>query len=275
MKLLIILLALILSGPTWTFASSGNDGGGGDVVITPDDDVVLADPFLNSNAPQPNNMPPMRSLNPRILHTVKSYLDVIKPTLGFFMSLRPIRPIFWESSIYKQIEKLTSRQSELRFYGVQNQAELNQFCAPGGEKKYILPEGYTVKQVACTAGNETFLVEPLFAQLSLKDQALLLIHERLTTITDTYGGKNYSAIARFTTGLGTFINVYKTQNGHENRIVNYKLTSTQVERLSQMYLSIEEIDRLNQDPLEDSFPTNPLSYLCTLSPRILLTSLSI
>lgn len=229
-----------------TFASNGGStgvGGGGDVVILPDDTVVLADPWIDSNAPQPNNMPPLRALNPRILQLTSLYAKSAASLL------KSLSPNFIVSDIEVEIRKLSTRSSGLRFYAVQDQNELNTFCASGGKKVYKLPTGYSVSQVACTSGDETFLIEPIFIKLSLRDQVLLLIHERLTTLRDKLGGKNYSAIARFTTGMGVYLDVYNKESKSNYPV----LSDDETKKLSSFYTAIEEIQFRDSDPNSNSF----------------------
>lgn len=216
-------------------------GGGGDVVILPDDSVVLADPFIDNGAPQPNNMPPLRALSPRILQVINLYNKASTYLIADFADK--------ESDINSILTELATRNNDLRFYGVQTQEELNQFCAPGGRKIYKLPNGAQVQQVACTAGNETFIVEPLFVRLSLRDQGLLLIHERLTTLRDQYGGKNYSAIARFTSGLNLYLSLYSEQIKKKYR----QLSNIEQKMLSDFFVAIEEIEKRNSEINDDSF----------------------
>lgn len=236
--MLISLLATALNA----FAAGPSVGGGGDVIILPDDSVVLADPWIDGGAPQPNNMPPLRALNPRILQSINAYA---KATQSLLLSLGNKG----KSEIFDLLSVLATRKNNLRFYGVQSAEELNNFCAPGGRKIYKLPDGASVQQVACTAGEETFVVEPLFLRLSLRDQALLLIHERLTTLRDQYGGKNYSAIARFTTGLSVYLNLYSEQSLKKYR----QLTTDEQKLLSEFYIAIEEVERRNEEIGDDSF----------------------
>lgn len=231
---LVSLSAMAADGPSV--------GGGGDVIILPNDTVVLADPFIDSGARQPNNMPPLRALNPRILAGITSYQKVLSKFLAKFI-------VNHKSDIEPLIATLAVRKNDLRFYGVQNAEELNNFCAPGGRKIYKLPNGAQVQQVACTAGNETFLVEPLFTRLSLRDQSLLLIHERLTTLRDQYGGKNYSAIARFTTGLNVYLNLYRDQAKEKFE----KLNETETKQLTDFYVATEEIELRDKEVTENSF----------------------
>ncbi|WP_413584591.1 hypothetical protein [Bdellovibrio sp. HCB274] len=228
------LTALAQMGPS--------NGGGGDVVVLPNDQVVLADPFLDHSGNQPNNMPPMRSINPRIIQAILQY--------GRFSVKTLERLSNGENAIIKQMELLVNpKDNDLRFYAVQSAQELANFCAPGGKKSYNLPDGASVQSVACTAGHETFLVEPLFLRLTIRDQAMLLIHERLTTLRDNNGGKNYSAIARFTTGLKAFIAIGQEQV----KGIARQLTAKEVQVLTDFYVATEEIERRNGDIEETSF----------------------
>lgn len=238
LKTYTLLITALVNSALWAGPSVG---GGGDVIILPDDSVVLADPFIDSGAPQPNNMPPLRALNPRILQVINLYTKAGSSLISDFAAK--------ESDINATLAKLAVRNNDLRFYGVQTAEELNQFCAPGGRKIYKLPNGAQVQQVACTAGNETFMVEPLFSRLSLRDQGLLLIHERLTTLRDQYGGKNYSAIARFTTGLNVYLNLYSEQNKKK-----YRMLSVEEQKiLTDFFVAVEEIEKRNSEVSEDSF----------------------
>ncbi|MNK07787.1 hypothetical protein D3C87_257060 [compost metagenome] len=237
MHLMTLSITLIMFFTASSFAAGPSTGGGGDIVRLPDDSVVLADPFLDHGDQQPNNMPPLRALNPRLLQAANVYNLALKL-------------VFKEKNdVAAEIEKLTVRSSNLRFYAVKNEAELNQFCAAGGRKTYTLPSGVPVQKVACTAGAETFLVEAVFEKLSLRQQVLLLIHERLTTLRDENGGKNFSAIARFITGIDSFLTVLKEQNSNKYR----RLSSQEVNNLTEFYYSADEINLRNANAPHDAF----------------------
>lgn len=232
---ILVILSALATNIAWAGPSVG---GGGDVVILPDDSVVLADPFLDGGAVQPNNMPPVRSLNPRILQLINLYRSASEKILKDY-----------GQDINQVMTELGTRKNNLRFYAVQNAQELNLFCAAGGRKIYQLPTGALAQQVACTAGEETFLVEPLFLRLSLRDQSMLLVHERLTTLRDSNGGKNYSAVARFTSGLNSYLNIYAEQAKKKYRI----LTGDEQKSITEFYIATEELEKRNSEVTEDSF----------------------
>ncbi|MDO9180953.1 MAG: hypothetical protein Q7U04_01030 [Bacteriovorax sp.] len=182
-------------------------------------------------------------MSPRILQLASLYHDAV------VRLLEDLSPRAYKSEIADEIKKISLRESGLRFYAVQSASELNDFCASGGRKIYKLHEGQIANQVACTSGVETFLVEPLFLRLSLRDQVLLLVHERLTPLRDKFGGKNYSAIARFTTGFGEYIDLYKKEAEGTYPILNNDETN----RLTIFFISTEEIQFRSSNPTENSF----------------------
>lgn len=239
LKLLVLSMGLFVS----QLALAGNEGGGGgDAVILPNGNVVLADIFLDRNQPQPNNMPRRISLNPKLLLQLKIY--------GQFFQDRT-RPLGIGKEIAAQIADASTRESNLVFYSVKDTRELNTYCASGGRKAYILPSGAEVSQVACTAGNEVFIVEPIFRKMSLHYQTLLIIHERLTTLRDEFGGKNYGAIAGVTSGLGQLVEIaYEQQNGKLRLLTDVEVTKTR-----HFYEAVIEIEYRSKD-----IPTNSLDW---------------
>lgn len=245
-----IIFAFILSLHLLS-AWGGTEGGGGDVVILPDGSVVLADSYLDTNAPQPNNMPQQIVLGPKLLLQVKVYTEFIRQIYKTTDFLRDEK-----SDILNLFDILGSRDNKLAFYAVKDAEELNHHCASGGKKSYRLENGQKVEQVACTSGNEVYLVIPLFARMNLEQQVLLLYHERMTTLRDAHGGKNYQAIAGFTSGLHVLFKVaYEQQQGEERR-----LTEDERNRIRQFYLAVFELEYRNRvipiDALDWSIHSN-------------------
>lgn len=227
MKLLLSLILLL------NFAYAGTEGGGGDVVILPDGSVVLADAYLDRNAPQPNNMPKQIALNPKLILNVKVYTQFLRKLLENSNFLKHKR-----SDILNLFDILGTHNNNLAFYSVQDANELNQFCASGGRKVYKLEDGYKVEQVACTSGNEVYLVTPLFRRMNIVQQTLLLFHERLTTFRDRHGGKNYQAIAGLTSGLYTILQIAYEQQQGTKRLV----TDAEFQRIQNFYMAVFELE---------------------------------
>lgn len=238
---------LLLLFSFYTFlnlAVAGTEGGGGgDAVILPDGSVVLADVFLDRNQPQPDNMPRRISLNPKLLVHLKIYKDFFAQQLEVSHLLD-----FNKSDIYKLLTVLAKRDNGIVFYAVKNVDELNTYCASGGKKAYKLPTGAEVTQVACTSGDEVFLVEPIFKKMDILQQAILLIHERMTTLRDQYGGKNYGAIAGVTAGMGELLRLSYLQQKGERTI----LSDREIGRIGQFYEGIIELEFRNSEISKDS-----------------------
>lgn len=239
-----LVLTSALSLSAYAQKNGGGNGGGGDVVVLPDLSVVLADPFLNQSASQPNNMPPMRKINPEILQLVESFRRIIEPNLLLLANHSCDR-----SDINDELKNLVKKDNGFHFYTVQTAQEMGMYCGSGGDKIYTLPVGAKSERVACTTGNKTFIIEPYFAQLSIKDRALLLIHERLTTLEDNETNRNFNAVAKITTGLSVFVSLYKEQSTGIKRV----LTDPEVKQLKDFYVGIEELELRNSTINEHSF----------------------
>lgn len=234
MKILVISLVFLAS----TLSFAGTEGGGGDAVILPDGKVVLADVFLNRDASQPNNMPKQVALNPKLILQIKTYTNFTRQLLESTKFLQGK-----SSDILALLDNLGMNNNDLAFYSVADAKELNDFCASGGRKVYHLEDGQNVEQIACTSGNETYFVEPLFKRMTIIQQALLLFHERLTTFRDKHGGKNYQAIAGFTSGLFKILELtYEQQKGTLR-----KPTEDEVKRVEIFYDSVFELEYRNSE----------------------------
>lgn len=201
-----------------------------DVIILPDDSVVLADPFIDAQATQEGGGPLLQLLNPRIYQTIAIYQKV------------SLTAPFVSDDVNKIYESLLNKRTKLRFFGLESAEEMNKYCF-AGRPIYSIPLGGTVRQAACTNGNDTFIVKPLFLKLSIRDQAMLLIHERLTTISDDRGWINFVAIAKYTTGLNAFLNIYNEQIKRVYR----ELTDLEQKNIYNFYYAIFEIVNRNSD----------------------------
>lgn len=201
-----------------------------DVIVLPDDSVVLADPFIDAVATQEGGGPLLQLLNPRIYQTIALYKKV------------SMTAPFVSDEANKMFDRLLNKRTDLRFYGLDSAEEMNKYCF-GGKPVYKIPSGASVQQVACTKGTDTFIVKPLFLKLNIRDQAMLLIHERLTTITDDRGWINFVAVARFTNGLNTFLKIYDEQGRREFR----ELTDLEKDNLYNYYIAVFEIQNRNAD----------------------------
>ena len=227
-----ILMSLVFIASTSAFAGP-KISTRADVIILPDDSVVLADPFIDAQATQEAGGPLLQLLNPRIYQTIALYRQVgDKVNVNFSLNRN--------STINRVMDELLDKRNKLRFFGLATAEEMNKYCF-AGRPVYKVPTGGVVQQAACTKGNDTFIVKPLFLRLSIRDQAMLLIHERLTTVADDRGWINFSAIAKYTTGLNTYLNIYNEQN----RRIYRELSSEEQQNLFNFYSAIQEIEYRN------------------------------
>jgi hypothetical protein len=235
--LILAALSAALSAPALAAEGGGSNGGGGDIVRFPDGKVTIADPFLNPQGPQPNGLPPLRMLHPRLVYTVGQAVRALK-TLDSGDSC-PKNSSSCE--VFATLEKFVKEPASVRVFVTQTTEEMNMYCASGGPKSYTLPDGATVERAACTSGDDMFLVTPLFAQLGLGDQALLILHERLTTLRDQLGGRNYGAVSATVAGLKAALGIAKEQATGGARA----LSEQQVKALAEMYVGLAELQDLD------------------------------
>jgi len=229
-KISVLVVAAFISTSVFAGLTGPKLSTRADVIVLPDDTVVLADPFIDAPATQQGGGPLLQLLNPRIYQTIALYKKV------------SLTAAFVSNDASEMFDRLLNKRTDLRFYGLNSAEEMNRYCF-GGKPVYTIPSGASVQQVACTKGTDTFIVKPLFLKLSIRDQAMLLIHERLTTITDDRGWINFVAVARYTTGLNTFLKIYDEQARREYR----ELTDLEKDNLYNYYVALLEIHNRNAD----------------------------
>ncbi len=199
---------------------------------------LLANPYTTVAEVSPSSYRPRRVLlNPRVHMQVANYNKLLLSQMALF-------PSHSSGHISSKLERFSNPQSGQKFYLVRNQAELNQFCARFGDKSFILPNHENVSAVACTSGLETYLVEAAMTGQQLHTQALVLIHEALSTIENRLGGRNFSAGARVTRGLGLLVELFLEQRQENFR----QLRVSDVQRLQDLYEAYFEIAYQDSSP---------------------------
>lgn len=236
-----ILAPVLLLNMTLPFTTSadsgGSNGGGGDTVTLPDGSTVLADPFLDHTGPQPGGLPPIRSLHPRLIHVMGDIVSLLKKMDG--NDACPVGSK--DCNVFPVLDDFVSTPAHYRIFVVQTVAEMANFCATGGAKKYTLPDGAKVNLVACTQGADTFLIESEFRKLGLIDQALLMVHERLTTLRDSYGGRNFDSIAKMIGGLKAALTYVNAEEQNKSPLVS----DQDRELIREMHIGLAELQDMN------------------------------
>lgn len=208
----------------WMFSFISMASEGTNAVSLPDGSVVIADVFVEEEIFQPFQRPKRISLNPRLKLQAMRYAE--------FFDQR-IRQVSNNESSSLSFFIDLSKFEQSYIYVVKDQQELRRYCAHGRGKSYR-PAGDTlVTDYACSMGKEIFLIEGKFRELNLKDQALLLMHEKATTMRDIDGGRDFELVGTFFNDSRILLDVsYRQQQGN-----NRKLSPTEYEMVDGFYRS--------------------------------------
>ena len=202
-------------------------GGGGDVALLPGDKVVLADPFLDLAAHQPQGVDIRRELNPRLLVALRNSREAVAQHLKL-LSVKPN-----SSQILARLQSLDRRDNGMRYHATRDTEQLRDTCSTSEPSPYSTPSGLRASEIICSQQSDIYLVESIFRKLNLREQALLLIYNRLQE-TDAL------LASRFTRGLGLFLDLIEEQRlrGH------YRvLDSNEHAVMIAFYQSIDSMER--------------------------------
>lgn len=218
------------------FAGGGSSsvGGGDGIVILKDDTVRLADHFVvKSGAPDQLPRPLLAELA-RIDYLLSRY-----GVPGFHDWDGNHAPPEFHTKF--SISEVVGRRVRYRF--VDTLPDLED-CSEAARNETRLPAGATLKDVACTLGPVTWIVRSAFLKLSLRDQALLVIHERLHSHAIRSGADSdqHLQIAEFVQGLEIVLGLYQEQKGGVYR----KLTRAEIGGIELLRLRILTLDLRGQ-----------------------------
>lgn len=207
---IIIFGSLILLFSFKAFAASTTAS---EIILLPDGNIILADVFIKQDIDTPDNRPKEISLNPRLNLQIKMYVQFISKQID---KIEMESPSVW----YDPFKGLGESENGYRFYVVRDVKELRKYCPPGIGKNYFLPGGINIQDAVCTSGNETYFVEPIFTELNINEQALILIHERLTLWRDDYGGRNLKNVGQLVNGLRKYLGIAFEQQKKQYRVLS-------------------------------------------------------
>lgn len=233
----ILLLSATLLCPQALQAAKGGgslDGGGADVIFLPnasDDRVRLADPWLKVEAPADATLCSEQVTMPeKLKNELKRIHDLFRiygnDSNTKFIEERVLGP----SIRYCLVDRLPERKS------CQNRMDYN------------LPPGAQIQQVACTEGRYTWIVKNLLPQLSIRQQALIYVHEGLRRTNTSEG-----LIAQVTDGLAILLEQLNLQFAGTHSKINAALKETILEMNKAIVLAgISSIDprSINLDEIE-------------------------
>jgi len=195
------LLALAALTPNSSRASSATGGrGGADVIILPDQSVVLADPYAKKAGPA-------AQLNPVLVEEIKR--------AGKFLVL------FGENSKFIDQHVFDSRV-EYRFVDEIPKSDLCDRI-----ESVALPTGAQAVLASCTDGLVTWIRDDLFKRMTVREQARLIIHERLHSLGLRV---QHDFITDITEGLRLALYLDDTES-EQNRLL---LTADQIDSLTRL-----------------------------------------
>lgn len=148
----------------------GETGGGGDAVILPDDTVVLADQFYRpSTSTSPEDIPgSVPILLPDELNNELKRISSFSRV--YFCDKRQKFGVL-EKAIFGE---------NVRYFFVPTIPDIPE-CI-NNEASYQVPSGGHVSPIGCSIGANTYLQKEMFLKMSVREQALLIAHERIRTL---------------------------------------------------------------------------------------------
>jgi hypothetical protein len=270
-QLMAPLAASLVSGLAWGAGGGATDvGAAGAVVLLPDDTVKLADSYVSD--PNSKDRKSFRDLNPLIQREIERagyflvrYGADVDATVPSVPGVRP-----------SEEERKSTLKSGYMSRDVQAKFVIEQIEDPLTVDYYFvdaLPAGLCdssfrsqagnipsstgtqVKEFGCTAGPSTYILKSLFAELSVRDQALAIIHERLHAL-----GLEYQEllVADVVAGLNTVLGLYNQEQitGVTAAAANRpSLTDTQMSAITFL------IKRISQMGLAAGNPDSPEEFM--------------
>lgn len=226
-------------------ARGGTDvGGGGNIVILPDDTIHMADAYVQH--PERQDPHEYKDLSPELRGEIeKSTRMLVRYGAAVEKWLNPDLLGRWPHPpelIMAEKGGYTTRNAQAGWFREQIWApeiryvftdKIPETCHPVGDIGPV-PNGYRVVEVGCTEGNTTFILKQYFDKMSLREQALAMIHERMHGI---LGQKPHGLVTSTTQGLGLVLDLAQKQK-QGNRPV---LSNDDLSVLNYMVDSIDQL----------------------------------
>ena len=189
-------------------AREGSGSHGGDAVQLADDRVVLADSFLKANSGKGDHSAGGRRFV--IYPELKAELALVSKLLAAYGCK------FQQPEMYSALDTSHKRLCDFITKDVANAKETEYYLVDKLDRpecqnnaQYTLPVGAKlIEGAACTWGGRTYLRTDVFSKMSVRDQAKLMIHERMRALPKA---PFLSEIAEFTGGVETMLNLYYEQ----------------------------------------------------------------
>lgn len=223
MSLYKLSLVMSLITASVAFAGGGSDAGnGGDAIVLPDGNVVLADPYVKGSGACDT----CGNLHEDLIREIRG---AGKLMVYFGASRQGDSISFIENDVLSSL-------TEYRFV-----AALPEGCAKREyNEEYSLSDGQVVQAVACTRGWITYIRDDLFRRMRLREQAKLIMHERLHHhVVDA----PHEHIADLTSAIEVLLRTYeREQSGERVRVTSNEQAILQLLPVRLMQLSLGQGD---------------------------------
>ena len=207
--------------------AEGSGSHGGDAIQLSDDRIVLADSFLKANSGGGDVTEGGKRFV--IYPELRSELDLISDLLGSYGCRAGQLFDFLKSHHscgFVTDDILNDKETE--YYLVD---QIDQPECPNRAQYNVPPGAKLLESAACTYGGRTYLKTSLFSAMSIREQAKLIIHERLRSLPKAPFLKD---IAIFTTGVDTMLTIYFEQRANNWRA----LTDEELNNLRGLFAKI-------------------------------------
>jgi hypothetical protein len=278
-------LCLIFNMLPSAFAGAGGGsevGNGGEVITLPDDTVILGDPY--TSRPDPSQAITYDQLNASLKAEIERAGRFLVKFGAAVDNSIPNDPTPTDDQIQQMVRKrYLSRVAQAAFLvsTVMDTAMVQYYfvdplpstCTSAEDiDANGLPNGYQLDLGGCTEGPVTWIDKTLFAKMNVREQAKLLIHERMHALMAQYGFPHYM-IADITDGLDVAMTLYNDQINSQRPV----LTSDQVTKLETLIAQILRTHLADGRPeteseLETAWTVSPnggalVSNTATVSPQ--------
>ena len=226
LKIMAGLLCFVFATHAHAQGRGSDAGNGGGAIVLPNGDVILADPYIVQTG-QPVFFEQFHS-------ELKDEITRAGRLLVNFGATEDAR--FGAKFI---AESVAHPLTEYQFMAI-----LPERCrVEAQEDGYHLPDGLSVTAVACTAGYVTYINDGLFRRMTVREQAKLVIHERL----HAYAlGAPHEHIADLTSTIDEILSISRRQLLGER----FELSDAQIESLRRVTRRIAQLG-LNRGRTDD------------------------
>ncbi|HUP56703.1 MAG TPA: hypothetical protein VM598_04570, partial [Bdellovibrionota bacterium] len=183
MKTVTMMILLLTAQAAWAQGSGGR--GGNDAIRLPDDTIVLADPYVIRNGTRGELDPTLITELDRVDKLLFRYGADVTPNVRVTPSFIPGYLEFRKEELWRPMDRTIFMERQVfnplvEYRFVDSMPEGVHCDRP---RLGPLPEGAEAFPIACTQGWVTWIQGAAFKKLNLRQQAVLIVHERVHAVT--------------------------------------------------------------------------------------------